>query len=247
MRPLRALGRTIAFSWTAFEAYLSFLALWASKRGRVEAKTRAEWLHRWCAKLLARLGINYQCDGTPPASGMIICNHVSYLDIFVMSAIVPCAFVAKKEIESWPLFGAFSYMAGTLFLDRERRSDTQRVGGKLEERLTSGTIVVLFPEGTSSDGTEVLPFRSSLFEPALSSGAQLTPAHVSYQAADAEVATEIAYWGEMKMLPHVMKLLGKAEIAATVRFGKSLLAAQDRKQTAIAMHEQVRQLGASKA
>ena len=134
-------------------------------------------------------------------------------------------------------------MAGTLFLDRERRSDTQRVGGELEERLASGTVVVLFPEGTSSDGTEVLPFRSSLFEPALSSGAPLTPAHVSYHAAGAEVATEIAYWGEMQMLPHVMNLLGKPEIAATVRFGQSSSPLQDRKQTAMAMREAVMQLG----
>jgi len=243
MPRLRVLWRTIAFSWTAFEAYVSFLALWIRKRGKVEAKRRAEWLHHWCAKVLPRLGINYQCDGTPPASGMIICNHVSYLDIFVMSAIVPCAFVAKKEIESWPLFGGLSHMAGTLFLDRERRSDTQRVGGELEERLASGTVVVLFPEGTSSDGTEVLPFRSSLFEPALSSGAPLTPAHVSYHAAGAEVATEIAYWGEMQMLPHVMNLLGKPEIAATVRFGQSSSPLQDRKQTAMAMREAVMRLG----
>ena len=237
MRRARALWRIFAVLWTAFEAWIWFLANWISKRGKVNSQERAEWLQHWCATALPRLGISYECEGAPPTSGMIICNHVSYLDIFVISALVPCVFVGKKEIEDWPIFGLLSRCAGTLFLDRERRPDTQRVAGELEERLASGTIAVLFPEGTSSDGSQVLPFHSSLFEAALNSGALLTPAYISYNQSEA------AYWGEMKMLPHVMELLAKERISARVRFGESVRAAQDRKQTALIMRAQVVNLG----
>lgn len=170
---------------------------------------------------------------------MLVSNHVSYLDIFVVSAAVPCVFIAKKEIESWPLFGMMSHFAGSIFVDRGLRSDVHRVGERVLEVLNAGVVTVLFPEGTSSDGAQVLPFRSPFFEFAVSTGASLRPAYLSYELDGGDVTTEVAFWGEMSMVKHVFNLLSKKQIRARIRFGEGMRAMADRKRTALLMHEEV--------
>ena len=236
---LRVLGRLAAIAWTALEFWCAYIWLYLRSRGTPSKRRRAEWLQRCCAKTLARIGVTCTAEGTPPTAGMIVSNHVSYLDIFVISGAVPCVFVAKKEIESWPLFGMMSHFAGTVFVDRERFADIHRAGGEIEQVIAEGVVAVLFPEGTSSDGNQVLPFRSPFFEFAGATGASLTPAHVSYQVKDGEAGREVAYWGEMAMAPHVLNLFAKKQISARLRFGERVESGADRKQTAVMMREQV--------
>lgn len=235
----RILSRIVAIAWTALEGWCAYKWLSLQHKGAPPRRARAEWLQRLCAKALRRIGVAYTMEGAPPSSGMLIANHISYLDIFVISAAVPCVFVAKKEIEAWPLFGMMSHFAGSIFVDRERRSDIQRAGTEVREVLSAGVVAVLFPEGTSSDGSEVLPFRSPFFEFAVITGARLTPAHLHYEIDDGDVASEVAYWGEMTMTPHVVNLLAKERIRATIRFGESVETGADRKQTAVMMRELV--------
>jgi 1-acyl-sn-glycerol-3-phosphate acyltransferase len=132
-----------------------------------------------------------------------------------------------------------SHFAGTVFVDRERFTDIHRAGGEIEQVIAEGVVAVLFPEGTSSDGNQVLPFRSPFFEFAGISRARLTPAFISYEIEDGDVGREVAYWGEMAMAPHVLNLFSKKHISARLRFGKRIESGADRKQTAVMMREQV--------
>src|SRR5262249_48814010 len=133
----------------------------------IQAKTtasRAQWLHRWCRFACRVLGLSLKSDGPVPRTGLLVCNHLSYLDIITLSALVPCAFVAKLEVRRWPIFGWLARAAGTIFVDRSHRSATERGVEQIREALESGLLVVLFPEGTSTDGNTVLPFKSSLLQ-----------------------------------------------------------------------------------
>jgi lyso-ornithine lipid O-acyltransferase len=206
-------------------------------------RQRAEWLHRWCRRGLPYLGIHFTTRGVPPEKGLLVANHLSYLDIIILSAITPCVFVAKREIERWPIFGFMSRMAGTIFLDRARRAETRSAQTEMEQRLSESMTVVLFPESTSSDGTSVLPFRSALFQAAINTGAAVSAARISYQVSSGQAGTEVCYWGEMKMVPHVMNLLSKRRVNGHVQFGERAQCFSDRKQAAKKIYEQVLELG----
>src|SRR5262249_52037916 len=141
-------------------------------------------LHRWSARLLPWVGVTVDCQGRPPEGGLIVSNHVSYLDILVFSGGARCAFVAKREVRSWPGVGWIATLGGAIYIDRARRDDTHSIQPQMAASLAAGVRLVLFPEGTSSDGTQVLPFRSSLFQPAVENQAPITPACISYEIED---------------------------------------------------------------
>src|ERR671937_2601033 len=105
MRPIRIVARTLILLWTVAQAVLDFL--WRRLRSgkKISARERAEWLHYWCRKGLPRLNIHFSTEGEPPAKGLLVANHLSYLDIIILSAITPCVFVSKREVGSWPIFG----------------------------------------------------------------------------------------------------------------------------------------------
>jgi lyso-ornithine lipid O-acyltransferase len=240
MALIRTASRLLALFWTVTQAVLDFLRL--RLRGDVSPGERAEWLHRWCKKGLPRFGIDVVPNGAPPASGLLVANHLSYLDILVFSALAPCVFVSKHEVAGWPVFGWMSHMAGTIFVDRTRRTQALATQDEIEARLRAGLLVVLFPEATSSDGSTVLPFRSSLFQAAIAASAGISAAHISYHASDGEPETDVCYWGEMTLAPHVVKLFSIERVTAHVRFGERAQHFRDRKEAARSMYEEVSQL-----
>jgi 1-acyl-sn-glycerol-3-phosphate acyltransferase len=242
MSRIRVVVRTIVLLSTVAQALLDFLWLRLRRGSEPSPRQRAEWLHRWCRKGLPRLGIYFTTRGAPPAHGLLVANHLSYLDIMILSAISPCVFVAKREIERWPVFGLMSRMAGTIFLDRARRAETRWAQGEMQNRLSEGLTVVLFPEATSSDGTTVLPFRSALFEAAIGAQAEISAARISYAVSDGRPETDACYWGEMKMVPHAIKLLSKARVTGHVQFGERGHHFSNRKEAAQKMYEEVLQL-----
>jgi 1-acyl-sn-glycerol-3-phosphate acyltransferase len=182
--------------------------------------------------------------GQPPADGFLVANHLSYLDIVVLAALCRCVFVAKQDVRGWPVFGWFAQMAGTIFVDRNRRFDTVRTANEMKSVEQSGRLVVLFPEGTSSGGEDVLPFKSSLLAPVADAGRAVV-AHVSYELRDGSVPGEVAYWGDMTLLPHLLNLLTKKEITATVRFQIARVAGADRKTLARHLREQIKNLAST--
>ncbi|MET0262674.1 MAG: lysophospholipid acyltransferase family protein, partial [Rariglobus sp.] len=162
---VRAVARLTGFglllAWAALEWCLCH-------ENRRTINGRARWLQAICRRGLRVLGVSVTSDmpkvkrlqsGGLETGGMIICNHLGYLDILVLGASSPMIFVAKREVGGWPVFGWFARMGGTLFVDRSRRGDVARVAGEIEEVVSAGVCVVVFAEGTSSDGREVLPFR----------------------------------------------------------------------------------------
>src|SRR5262249_3032469 len=99
---VRVVVRAPVFLWTVAQAVLDFVWLHLRFGNNLSARQRAEWLHHWCRKGLPRINIRFTTHGTPPPNGLMVANHLSYLDIIILSAIAPCVFVAKREIESWP-------------------------------------------------------------------------------------------------------------------------------------------------
>jgi 1-acyl-sn-glycerol-3-phosphate acyltransferase len=238
----RIVLRTLILFWTIAQALLDFLRIYLQTPGDVSARQRAEWLHRWCKKGLPRLRIAISREGVPPAKGLLVSNHLSYLDILVFSALSPCVFVSKHEVAGWPVFGWMSHLAGTVFVDRSRRAHTPVAQEGMEQRLAAGLLVVLFPEATSSNGSAVLPFRSALFESAIAAGVPISAAHISYESSSGNPETDVCYWGEMTLAPHVLRLFSIERVTARVRFSERAHHFSNRKQAARDMYDQVLQL-----
>jgi 1-acyl-sn-glycerol-3-phosphate acyltransferase len=210
--------------------------------GRLSEKTRIEVLHRWSQRTLPRIGVSIEIAGFPLEAGLIASNHLSYLDILVYSAIAPCAFVSKREVRGWPAVGWIATLAGTIYVDRSRRSETHAIQPEIQAALACDLRLFLFPEGTSSDGSQVLPFHSSLFQPAVDLRAPVSAASIAYTVSDGDAGTDACYWGTMSLFPHLIKLLGKHSVTAVVNFSQKTFRFTDRKQAAQQMHEEVERL-----
>jgi 1-acyl-sn-glycerol-3-phosphate acyltransferase len=168
----------------------------------------------------------------------VVSNHLSYLDILIHSAVMPCAFVSKIEINSWPYFGVAARAGGTLFIDRSSRASVARVAAEMADRLKLPIPVLLFPEGTSTDGSRLLQFHASLFEPAVKVGASVTPAAVRYVIEGGVPEKELCWYGDAPFLPHLWKALGTPGFSALVVFGNPTIY-NDRREAARDTHVQV--------
>ena len=181
---------------------------------------RAEWMH-FCGRIiLASLGVHYRVEGIPPTgSTLIAANHLSYLDIVIVSAALPAAFVAKHEIGDWAFFGPLSKMGGAIFVDRASRASAWETAEEMAQRLDANVPVVLFPEGTSTDGSDVLRFHSTLFAPAVEAALPVVPAAVFYERAGAGAERDLCWFGDEAFLPHLLRVLRVEGFTAVVRFG----------------------------
>lgn len=205
----------------------------------VRTAARARWAHRWCRFACRVLGLHLTTSGTMPDSGLLVCNHLSYLDIIALSGLRPCVFVAKRDVRGWPLFGWLARAAGTIFVERNYRSAAGTEVAKISSAIESGHLVVLFPEGTSSDGATVLPFKSSLLQAAVTARCPVAAAGIDYDLADGSVADEVCYWRDMTLVPHLLNLLGKKSIESTVRFSPARRRDADRKTLAYELRAEV--------
>lgn len=203
---------------------------------------RARWLQRHSRRVLRVFRTRIRSTGTVPAAGLLVSNHLSYVDILVLSAITPAAFVAKKDVQRWPVFGWFAMLAGTLFVDRERRHDVGRLNGEIKDALRHPVLLVIFPEGTSSGGQTVLPFKSSLLEPVAGCREIVTAGCISYALVDGDPAEEVCYWKDMTFAPHLFNLLSKRELDAAVSFRPVRECSPDRKELARQLHAEVLRL-----
>jgi len=235
----RATGRLLAFAWVLVSAAVALA--WH----RRDLAARARWLHVACRRALRVLGVRCFAVGTASVGPgtIIVANHVGYLDILVLAATRPAVFVAKREVASWPLFGWFARGAGTRFVDRERRGDVARVAAEFAPAIAAGVSVVLFLEGTSTDGRTVKPFKSSLLAPAVAAHWVVVPAALSYGLpAGHDVAEEVCWWGDRTLLPHLLHLFTLPRIAAYVAWGAAEPAGGDRKALAARLHAHVSRL-----
>jgi 1-acyl-sn-glycerol-3-phosphate acyltransferase len=199
---------------------------------------RALWLQSACRGVLNSLDIHFTVKGIPARSGLVVSNHLSYLDILIYSAAMPCVFVSKVEVNRWPYFGAAARAGGTLFIDRRSRASAAAVALEIGERFTHAVPVLLFPEGTSTDGSSVQHFHPGLFEPAVKAHALVTAAAVRYIAGAETSERELCWYGDAPFLPHLWKALGTPDFRAEVTFTKSCSYA-DRRSAAQATHREV--------
>ncbi|MBL9138432.1 MAG: 1-acyl-sn-glycerol-3-phosphate acyltransferase [Verrucomicrobiales bacterium] len=206
-----------------------------------DPRSCAHWLQRWSRNTLRGIGIQYSHQGRVPTHGLIVSNHLGYLDIPVLATTGPMVFVSKADVERWPFLGSLARCGGTLFLKREQRSHVAEIADSFAPIVEGGTVVAIFPEGTSSGGDTILPFRSSLLQPAASHRWPVTPAWISYELepGDGAVADDVAYWREMTFAPHFAKLLSKRVIRARVRYGEPIEGVDDRKVLTARLYEAV--------
>lgn len=188
--------------------------------------------HRVFLKLF---GIRVVERGAPPSrdvATLVLSNHVSWLDISVIGSLRPLSFIAKSEVESWPVIGLFARLQRSVFLDRQRRKATAEVNGAVAQRLAKGDAIVLFPEGTTGDGNRLLPFRSSIVgaaQTALSDpgidAIRLQPLAIAYTRRNGLPVTRrdrpaIAWYGDMELAPHLAEIVTGGPLDVVVTWGE---------------------------
>ena len=181
---------------------------------------RREEIRKWSAALMHILGVQVHVHDAPVRARplMLVSNHVSWLDIFALNSAIPMRFVAKSEIRRWPLIGWLSAKTGTLFIERGRRSDTARVNRLIAEAMLEGDVVAVFPEGTTSDGTQILRFHSSLLQPALIADAVVQPVALRFTHGDGSFCTEAAFDGDKTLWQSLLQISALRKIAVQLHF-----------------------------
>jgi 1-acyl-sn-glycerol-3-phosphate acyltransferase len=208
------------------------------RRPRVGAEG-AVWIHGWCKRIVTAMQIKYEVQGALPTGGAVVSNHLSYLDILLYSATTPFVMVAKKQVMSWPLLGWLTAQAGTVYVQRsedvvegEEKQAHDEVNRKMAEAYASGLPVLFFPEGTTTNGAGVLPFRRGLFHSVLNGGVALRAAALRFEMGDgngiATVADDVCFVGEALFAPHIFGCLGLRRLTARIKFGEEILERDDR-------------------
>ncbi len=196
------------------------------------------------------MGVAVRVQGVPSPSRplLIVANHVSWLDISVITTTSPVSFIAKREVASWPVFGLLAKLQRSIFIDRERRQKSGAANSEIAARLIAGDAIVLFAEGTSSDGKDVLPFRSALIGSAAQACERLPAGMVFVQPLSVVYTGEgrkIAPWhGDMDLLPHLVRVLRVPKVDAVLHWGEPIpyFVQSDRKQIAKKLEGDVRAL-----
>ena len=174
---------------------------------------------------------------------LLVCNHISWLDIFAINAFKPVCFVAKSEVGSWPIFGWMAKKVGTIFIQRGSSSHTRKVVLELAEILKIETICI-FPEGTSSSGIDVLPFRSNLFESAVISRLPVSPLAIQYKTISSQKKSVApAFIGEMGLIESISNILNSPSLEVKLQFLRPILTDEhhpfDRKTLALLSHDSI--------
>lgn len=184
---------------------------------------KAQTIQAWAQKLLAQLAIRLVVTGQAAERGpmLLAANHISWLDIPLLLAAGHCRFVAKAEIQHWPLVGKLAHAAGTLFIARESRRDAMRVVHHMAEHLRAGDILAIFPEGTTSNGQQLLPFHANLFQAAISACAPVQPVALGFvDAASGQPSLAPCYIDDDSLLGSVWRTLTAPPLCATVTLGE---------------------------
>ncbi len=228
----------VGFTLLCLPVQLVAVALGASAQTRFPV-----WYHRRCLRIL---GVQIEVRGERSVQNptLFVANHGGYIDISLLGALIPGSFVAKTEVGTWPLFGLLAKLQRTVFVDRKRGStETQR--NDIAVRLHAGDNLILFPEGTSSDGNRVLPFKSALFSVAAIDSGQgplrVQPVSIAYTMINGipmgrALRPFLAWYGDMDMGPHLLRLAGLGKITAAVTFHPPVTLAELRSRKALAAH-----------
>ena len=214
---------------------------------RLAAPRRRALMRWWSAKLLRILNITLRIEGPAPLAretgAMVAANHVSWLDIFVISSVRPTRFVAKSEIRQWGAAGWITDRAGTLFIRRDQLRDMTRINAAVHDALEAGDCVGIFPEGITTEGDMLHKFHSALFESAVVNHAHVHPAAIRYEKPDGALMREFSFRGERTFMESMRLIVGERRAVARIAFAPPLeTRAAHRRDVARAAEEKVASL-----
>lgn len=240
MKNLRAATRLVLFT----TATLGLYAVWFVLRVFVPNKIywRQVIFGAWTKSFVRISNMQIEVIGRPPRPPFfLVTNHLSYTDMAALRAVVKGVFVAKAEVEKWFLAGRICRDMGTIFINRANRRDIPRAGEKIVERLDAGEGVIVFPEGTSTEGKIVLPFNSSFLEFAARRDIPVSYAAITYQTPPGELpASTVVCWGEdITFFAHLWRLFKIREYTAVINFGEEPVMNSDRKALANELRQRV--------
>jgi 1-acyl-sn-glycerol-3-phosphate acyltransferase len=215
LRPAWRLARALVHAIGGAATILVLFPRWEAPRR--EARVQA-----WSLKMLSLLGVRLELHGTPCSCGpvMLVANHISWLDVLVMHSARYCRFVSKADVKRWPLIGTLATGGGTIYIERSSRRDGLRVVHYVAECLKRGDVVAVFPEGTTGDGIQLLPFHGNLIQAALAADAPVQPVSLSFlDTATQAVSLTPCYIGQDTLMGSVWRTLAGPSITAVLRYG----------------------------
>jgi 1-acyl-sn-glycerol-3-phosphate acyltransferase len=205
---------------------------WLPERAQLFLKAQ------WSRHLLAVLGVRLRVTGTPPTRGLLVANHISWLDIYAINAQAPTNFLSKDEVRHWPVIGWFAEHVGTLFLERGSRTAALRAKENLIAELRASRLVGVFPEGTTGFGDHVAPFHAALFQSAIDAEVAVMPTLIRYTDRRGHPSVAAAYVGETSLWECVRNIVATAGLTVHVAFLTAVApAGADRRQLAHHSHQ----------
>lgn len=243
MRRIVAIGRITAM--VAVSSALLFTSVpvrasgWfgTTERWRIRASARiTRW---WCRANLWLCGVRVERPASaPPRAGVITSNHLSYLDILLLGATLPCRFIAKSDIRRWPFIGLLAWSVDTLFIDQGKRSEVRRLADEIERTSAAGIAVTFFPGGGIGDGRALQPFHAGLLSVPARDEVPCLAACVHYDTTrpGLDPRTEIGWTTDEPLGTHFLRLLGRGHVVATVRWAEATIVERDRKALATRLH-----------
>ncbi len=225
-RAIRMSLVALHLAWGVALAGLLFPFLGAARRDRV--------IMTWSRRLLRVLGVRLDAGAPPhvPGGALLVCNHVSWLDVYLIHATRRVYFVSKAEVRAWPVAGWLAHKAGTLFIERSRRADTARINAEMRALMRSGAWVAVFPEGTTSDGRGLRRFLPSLLQPAVELNCPVVPAALRYRTLSGDYSASPAYTDDLSLWQSLKQITREPGLVAELRFGDAILPSGPRRDLA---------------
>lgn len=226
--------------------HLFYAALLAVFYPHLKPAKRRRILKTWSRQLLGILNIGIRTEGEWSVRGeggcLVVANHVSWLDVFVLNTIYPSRFIAKAEVRNWPLIGWLCKRSNTIFIERAMRQDATSINQRVSLLLEQGVCVGLFPEGTTTDGKQVGHFHSALIQPAIDAGAMLCPIALRYQDENGKQSSTATFTGDMTLFESIWRILRSPRFDALLVFTPALATAgENRRVLARAAQEAISQ------
>ena len=200
---------------------------------------------RWSQELLGYFGFTLKINGALPAqAGLIAANHVSWIDIFAVNALTPVSFVSKDDVIHWPIIGTLARHNETIFLQRGSRGHAHTIGKDMAKRLEGHSLLAVFPEGTTTDGTHLHPFHAALLQPAIDAGVAVTPVALRYEDMSGNQSLLPAYTGNTSLWESFCMILSARRLVIRLTIGEPVQiepgsGSQGRKQLARALHDEI--------